>query len=235
MRPFATARLRGDAGDDLGDDWEFAVDVGGGAELAWPAQGLALRVRGTAQLNEGAGHREHRVVVQLSYDLAGDGRGLTVAAESGLAGRERLGGDREDGSAAAGGVADALAHSSLGSAYGAFVGSRGSGSSLDGLTRGASDIAAGPGAGGLGPRLRGEIGYGVAGLSFGTLGTPELLTPYARFHLGRASQRYGAGLRLQSQGGGRLGVEGAVDFDRGAGAAPAAPDYQLLLTGELVF
>ena len=230
FRPFVTARLRGDAGDDLGDDWEFSVDLGGGAELAWPERGLSLGLRGTAQLNEGARHREHRVVVDLRYDLAGDGRGLTVEVENTLEGSGRLGARAEPG---------------LGAAF--SPGSYGGGGSLGALlpeTTG-EDLDAGA-ASALRHSIRGEIGYGlVAALPSWARGADGrgrgrgLLTPYARFELAAGSRATAAGLRFESPAGARLGVEAGVDFHRRRGHTDIAPTtppvYQFLLTGELRF
>ena len=228
FRPFVTARLRGDAGDDLGDDWEFSVDLGGGAELAWPERGLSLGLRGTAQLNQGARHREHRVVVDLRYDLAGDGRGLTVEVENTLEGSGRLGARAEPG---------------LGAAF--SPGSYGGGGSLGALLQETTgeDLDAGA-ASALRHSIRGEIGYGlVAALPSWTRGADGrgrgLLTPYARFDLAAGSQATAAGLRFEAPGGTRLGVEAGVDFHRRRGhtdtAATTSPVYQFLLTGELEF
>ena len=228
FRPFVTARLRGDAGDDLGDDWEFSVDLGGGAELAWPERGLSLGLRGTAQLNEGARHREHRVVVDLRYDLAGDGRGLTVEVENTLEGSGRLGARAEPG---------------LGAAF--SPGSYGGGGSLGALLQETigEDLDAGA-ASALRHSIRGEIGYGlVAALPSWARGADGwgrgLLTPYARFDLAAGSQATAAGLRFEAPGGTRLGVEAGVDFHRRRGhtdtAATTSPVYKFLLTGELEF
>ena len=219
FRPFVMTRLRGDAGDDLGDDWELSVDAGGGAELAWPERGLALGVRGLAQLNQGTGQREHSVSLNMSYDLDADGRGLTVSLESALAGSGRLGtaakgrGDEEE-----------------------WVGSGAAG--LGGFTApGEGGIG---GLGGRGTQLRhslqGEVGYGLYGLSSRTFHIRGLLTPYARFELAPSGSRYGAGWRFESESGARLGVEGAVDFDRDTSTDSAdEADYQLRLKGELAF
>ena len=228
FRPFVTARVRGDAGDDLGDDWEFSVDVGGGADLTWPERGLLLGLEGTAQLNEGAGHREHRVAVQMSYDLAGDGRGLTVAVESALEGSAQLGARRR-GTAGLdpGGVG------SLGNPAGL------GGSSLSALVPGARALGADPetdlGIGSLRHSLQGEIGYGLAARP---RRSPGLLTPYVRFDLARGGHGYATGLRFESLAGARFGVEAGMDLERRrrVGASPPrAPDYQFLLTGELKF
>ena len=228
FRPFVTARLRGDAGDDLGDDWELSVDLGGGAELAWPERGLSLGLRGTAQLNQGARHREHRVVVDLRYDLAGDGRGLTVEVENTLEGSGRLGARAEPG---------------LGAAF--SPGSYGGGGSLGALLQETTgeDLDAGA-ASALRHSIRGEIGYGLlAALPSWARGADGrergLLTPYARFDLAAGSQATAAGLRFEAPGGTRLGVEAGVDFHRRRGhtdtAATPSPVYQFLLTGELEF
>ena len=219
FRPFVTARVRGDAGDDLGDDWEFSIDVGGGADLTWPERGLLLGLEGTAQLNEGAGHREHRVAVQMSYDLAGDGRGLTVAVESALEGSAQLGARRR-------GVAG-LDPEGLG------------GSSLSALVPGARALGADPetdlGIGSLRHSLQGEIGYGLSARPWRS---PGLLTPYVRFDLARGGHGYATGLRFESLAGARFGIEAGMDLERrrriGA-SSPRAPDYQFLLTGELKF
>ena len=235
FRPFVTARLRGDAGDDLGDDWELSVDLGGGAELAWPDRGLSLGLRGTAQLNEGAGHREHRVVVDLSYDLAGDGRGLTVALESALEGSGRLGARSERGfgtTSVAPGAAFSPAPHSGGSSLGALLPET-TGEDLDAVDARASALR---------HSIRGEIGYGlVATLPSRARGARGrgLLTPYARFDLAARSRATAAGLRFESPGGARLGVEAGVDFPRHRGgadtAATSSPVYRFLLTGELRF
>ena len=223
FRPFVTARLRGDAGDDLGDDWEFSVDVGGGADLTWPEQGLLFGVEGTAQLNEGAGHREHRVAVQMSYDLAGDGRGLTVAVESALEGSAQLGAAGLDPGGLGG----------LGNPVGL------GGGSLSALVPGASALDADPetdlGVNSLRHSLQGEIGYGLAARPWRS---PGLLTPYVHFDLARGGHGYATGLRFESLAGGQFGIEAGMDLQRRrrVGASPPrAPDYQFLLTGELKF
>ena len=213
FRPFVTGRLRGEAGDDLGDDWELGVDVGGGAELAWSELGLSLELRGTAQLNEGAGRREHRVSADLSYDLGGDGRGVTASLESSLEGSGRLGDRGRE----------------RGFAGGAF------GAALPGteelIAREASEL----GEGSLRPRVVGEIGYGLVARPLAW--TRGLLTPYARLEWGAGRRGYAAGLRFESAGGTRLGMEAVADFLRGGAdsAAGISPDYQFLLTGELTF
>ena len=225
FRPFATLRVRGDAGDDRSDDWEFAVDLGGGAELLWPERGLSLGLEGTAQLNQPQEYQEHRVTVDLSYDLAGDGRGLTVAVGSTLEGSGRLG-DRVDGRRSGLSAAGAFAtdpYAPGGASFGALrPGSTG------------RDYAAGRELGALRHSLQGEIGYGLAVLPFWR---PGLLTPYARFELaGRGASAYATGLRFEAAGGTRLGLELGVDFDRHTGGAgTTAPDLQFLLTGELKF
>ena len=217
FRPFVTTRLRGDAGDDLGDDWEFAVDVGGGAELAWPERGLALGLKGLAQLNQGTGRREHSLSLNLNYDLDWDDRGLTVSMESALAGSGRLG----------------TAANRRG--YGQeLVGSGGAGPGGF-ATRGEDGIGnLGGGRGStLRRSLRGEVGYGLLWPSFGSSG---LLTPYARFELAPRGHSYGAGLRFEAEGGISLGVEGAVEIDRGTTTdSTDQPDYQLRLKGEMEF
>ena len=224
FRPFATLRVRGDAGDDRQDDWEFAVDLGGGAELLWPERGLSLGLEGTAQLNQLQEYQEHRVTVDLSYDLAGDGRGLTVAVGSTLEGSGRLGDrvGRRSGLSAAGAFATDP-YGPGGASFGALrPGGRGSG------------YTAGRELGALRHSLQGEIGYGLAVLPFWR---PGLLTPYARFELaGRGASAYATGLRFEAAGGTRLGMEMGVDFDRRTGGAgTTAPDLQFLLTGELKF
>ena len=224
FRPFVTTRLRGDAGDDLGDDWEFSVDVGGGAELAWPERGLTLGLRGTAQLNEGAGHREHRVVVDLTYDSAGDGRGLTVAVKSALEGSAQLAARRRDLASvapAAGGDLGGLGGGSLGAL-------------LPG--RGDPDTTLDPRVESMRPSLQGEIGYGFTAQPFRRRG---LLTPYARLGLAAGGRSYALGLRFESPADVRLGIEAGGNLDRGGAAtssnATPSPDYQFLLLGELHF
>ena len=213
FRPFVTGRLRGEAGDDLGDDWELGVDAGGGAELVWPDRGLSLSLRGTAQLNQGAARREHRVATELSYDLEGDGRGLTATLESSLEGSGRLG---------AAGRERGFAGGALGAALPGTEGliARESGELGDGSLR---------------PRIVGEIGYGLVARPLPW--TRGLLTPYARLEWGARRRGYAAGLRFESFGGARLGIEAGVDFLRGGADSTAgiSPDYQFLLTGELKF
>ena len=222
FRPFATVRVRGDAGDDRRDDWEFAVDLGGGAELLWPERGLSLGLEGTAQLNQLQEYQEHRVTVDLSYDLAGDGRGLTVAVGSTLEGSERLG-DRIDGRS---GLSAGSAFTTAPYAPGAAP--------LGALLPGSAgrDDTAGRELGALRHSLQGEVGYGLPVLPFWS---PGLLTPYARFELaGRGASAYATGLRFEAATGTRLGLELGVDLDRRSAATPP-PDYQFLLTGELDF
>ena len=222
FRPFATLRVRGDAGDDRQDDWEFAVDLGGGAELLWPERGLSLGLEGTAQLNQLQEYQEHRVTVDLSYDLAGDGRGLTVAVGSTLEGSGRLG-DRIDGRSGL----------SAGSAFATAPYAPPGAAPLGALLPGSAgrDDTAGRELGALRHSLQGEIGYGLAVLPFWS---PGLLTPYARFELaGRGASAYATGLRFEAATGARLGMELGVDFDRRSATPP--PDYQFLLTGELDF
>ena len=219
FRPFVTGRLRGEAGDDLGEDWELGVDLGGGAELAWPERGLSLSVRGTAQLNEGTGRRAHRIGADLSYDLEGDGRGLTVSVESGVDGSGRFGSaERERGGAATAGA---------GSGFGSDL-------------PGTEELIEREGDGGLDDgslqmRVQGEIGYGL--LARPLPWTRGLLTPYARFEWAASRQGYATGLRFESAVGMKLGLEAGVDFPRGgtASSAEITPDYQFLLTGELKF
>ena len=226
FRPFATLRVRGDAGDDRQDDWEFAVDLGGGAELLWPEGGLSLGLEGTAQLNQLQEYQEHRVTVNLSYDLAGDGRGLTVAVGSTLEGSGRLG-DRVDGRSglSAGSVFATAPYAPGGASFGALL-----------PGHAGSDYTAGRELGALRHSLQGEIGYGLAVLPFWR---PGLLTPYVRFELaGRGSNAYATGLRFEAATGARLGMEMGVDFDRHRVTTPTranSPDLQLLLTSELLF
>ena len=222
FRPFATVRVRGDAGDDRQDDWEFAVDLGGGAELLWPERGLSLGLEGTAQLNQLQEYQEHRVTVDLSYDLAGDGRGLTVAVGSTLEGSGRLR-DRIDGRSGL------SAGSAFTTAPYAPPGAAPLGALLPG--RAGRDDARGRELGALRHSLQGEIGYGLPVLPFWS---PGLLTPYARFELaGRGASAYATGLRFEAATGARLGLELGVDLDRRSATPP--PDYQFLLTGELDF
>ena len=211
LRPFVTTRLRGDAGDDLGDDWEFAVDLGGGAELAWPDGGLTLALKGLAQLNQGTGQREHSVSVSASYDLDADGRGLLVSLESSLAGSGRLG------------------RGANGRGYGRELFGSG-GWAPPGDHRGVGGLG---GSSALRRSLQGEVGYGLPWLSFWT---PGLLTPYARFELAPHGRGYGGGLRFESEGGVSLSVEGAMEIDSGTGTDSSdQPDYQLRLQGEVEF
>ena len=215
FRPFVTARVRGDAGDDLGDDWELAVDVGGGAELAWSELGLALGLKGLTQLSHGTGQREHSASVNLSYDLGLDSRGFTVSLDSALAGSGRLG-EPANGR----GYERELIGSGL-AGPGGFT------------TPGEGGIGSSGGGGTLRHSLQGEIGYGLPWLSFWT---PGLLTPYARFELAPHARSYGAGLRFESGDGVSLGVEGAVEVDSGTSTDPTdQPDYQLRVKGEMEF
>jgi len=211
LRPFATAQVRLDLGDavsqDIGSDRDAAVDLGGGADLNWPEQGVTLRLSGLAQLND-TGHQEHRVSVDVNYDLGADGQGLTVEMQSALSAR------RSRGSLNAG-TGAALGAGSLG---GAALGSAGLGSSgLGGAGLG----------GGVQQSLSGEIGYGVAFRQFGRSG---LLTPYGRFDLGN-NARWTVGLRLsEPRSALELGLEAVME-----GAAAASRNYDLLLTGRLRF
>ena len=219
LRPFVTARLRGDAGDDLGGGWELAVDLGGGADLRWPARGLELGVRGTAQLNAGAGYREHSVAMQLRYDLGGDGRGWTAALESAMA-----------ASATAGARGLPLGNGTA--APGALAGDE---LALAGLGAPGFGVHGGDLRGDLGERrerrhsLQGELGYGLPVRP--ALGGVGLMTPYARFALTAESRSYATGLRFESPWGARLGLEGGLDLGRYENGA----NYRFTLRGELPF
>ena len=224
FRPYGTVRVRGDAGDDLGEDWELAVDLGGGAELSWPQWGVSFGFEAMFQVNEGAGRKEHQVTVDLSYDLGGDGRGVTVAMASALEGSGRFG-DRVDSPSglAAGNAFAPDPYGPGGTSFGAL------------LPGGAgSDYATDREWGALRHSLQGEIGYG---LGVRPSWSPGLLTPYARFELaGGGDSAYATGLRFEAEGGARLGLELGVDFDRRA-IPPSAnfPSYQFKLMGELEF
>ena len=220
LRPFVTARLRGDGGDDLDRNWELAFDLGGGADLSWREWGLELGVEGTTQINRGISHRKHRVVLEMSYDFDADARGLKVGVESSL-------------------DAEATGLGGVGGGFGATGGNPyqpGSGV-LQGLDLRPGDWA-GRNAGTrrnltLRRNLRGEIGYGLATRPFGFAG---LLTPYARFRLGDGGHSYATGLRFEGAGGASLGIEGVVDRDAGRAATTEEQvDYQLRVTGEMPF
>ena len=224
FRPFATARLRGDAGDDTARSWEFAVDLGGGAELRWPRLGVDLQLRGLAQLNDGSDHREHRVALHLAYDFGGDTRGVVASLDTSLTARRPGEAARWHGSG--GGGWDRHPEPEVpGGAIG--LDPTGWGGSA---REGPDDL--GQGLGELVRRLSGEIGYG---LDAALLGTPGLLTPHTRFDLSPNERRYTAGLRFVSSGGVRLGAEAVMEVDRGESSLAPLTDYRLLLTGELPF
>ena len=219
LRPFVTARLRGDAGDDLGGSWELAVDLGGGADLRWPARGLELGVRGTAQLNAGAGYREHSVAMQLRYDLGGDGRGWTAELESAMA-----------ASATAGARGLPLGNGTA--APGALTGDE---LALAGLGAPGLGVHGGDLRGSLGEHrerrhsFQGELGYGLTVRP--ALGGAGLMTPYARFALAAESRSYATGLRFESPWGAQLGLEGGLDLGRYENDT----NYRFTLRGELPF
>ncbi|MDD9852781.1 MAG: hypothetical protein OXU78_02390, partial [Deltaproteobacteria bacterium] len=153
LRPFGTLRFRLDrsslisAGEQRG--MEKSLDWGAGLQAAWPNLGLDGRFALSRQLNQ-TGHEEQRISVDLSYDLSGDSRGLTLALQSALRQSHR------PLSAVALSAANALSAAS------------------------AATVASTPGApaaGQMEQSLSGEIGYGVAFRQFGHSG---LLTPYGR-------------------------------------------------------
>ncbi|MDD9827038.1 MAG: hypothetical protein OXU92_01460, partial [Deltaproteobacteria bacterium] len=87
LRPFGTLRFRLDrsslisAGEQRG--MEKSLDWGAGLQAAWPNLGLDGRFALSRQLNQ-TGHEEQRISVDLSYDLSGDSRGLTLALQTAL-------------------------------------------------------------------------------------------------------------------------------------------------------
>ncbi|MDD9826753.1 MAG: autotransporter outer membrane beta-barrel domain-containing protein, partial [Deltaproteobacteria bacterium] len=217
LRPFATAQLRLDLGDavsqDIGSDRDAAIDLGGGADLNWPDQGVTLRLSGLAQLND-TGHREHRIGVDVNYDLGADGQGLTMALQSAFSARRT----RTLAARGAGAAAGALSSAGLGTG-GLSTGGLGSAALGSGSARGGASVQ---------QSLSGEVGYGIPFRQFGRSG---IFTPYGRFDLGQ-NARWTAGLRLTAP-------RSALEFGLEAGVegSPTAADrnYDLLLKARLHF
>ncbi|MDD9872052.1 MAG: autotransporter outer membrane beta-barrel domain-containing protein, partial [Deltaproteobacteria bacterium] len=181
LRPFGTLRFRLDrsslisAGEQRG--MEKSLDWGAGLQAAWPNLGLDGRFALSRQLNQ-TGHEEQRISVDLSYDLSGDSRGLTLALQSALRQSHRP-----------------LSASALSASANALSAAS------------AATVASTPGApaaGQMEQSLSGEIGYGVAFRQFGHSG---LLTPYGRFDLRQSTPLYAAGLRLTTTRHLSLGLE----------------------------
>ena len=88
LRPFASAEVHMDRGDDVIRDAtrsrEIAFDLGGGVVLTWPSRGLDLRLEGASQVND-TGHEEVRFSLDMGYDRGADARGFTFALQSALA------------------------------------------------------------------------------------------------------------------------------------------------------
>ena len=207
------------------------MDLGGGAELIWPDRGLSLGRAGDRAAEPGVG----RVGSTgwwwtLSYDFAGRRPGRDRDA------RERPGGERPARDATGGGIG--MGRPSPPGAGGGAPGDLG-GHSLGALLPRTEGLAAARrDADFLRLSLRGEIGYGLLAAPSAEFAGRGLLTPYARFDLAREGQLYATGLRFDSFGGARLGLEAGLDLpDAGGSRSPSAasPDYQLLFTGKLEF
>jgi len=87
LRPFGLARLRMDR---THNDHTTAVDIGAGAQLNAPIQGITGRFSIGQQLNS-ANHEQRQFSALLEYDMGSDALGLGISLQSTLASRHRIG------------------------------------------------------------------------------------------------------------------------------------------------
>jgi len=190
LRPYGSARLRMDR---THQDHSTAVDLGAGAQLNAPVQGITGRI-GIGQQINGANHEQRQVSALIEYDLGSDSLGLGISLQSTLESRHRIGVDL-------GGVG--------------LTPGAGFGSAAVGF--GPADLASGAADNRLQQSLRGEFSYGVESRAFGAA---ALLTPYARFDLRAQNRDYATGLRLRGGAGLELGLEAALATAPGAAPDP---------------
>lgn len=190
LRPFGLARLRMDR---THKDRTTAVDVGAGAQLNAPIQGITGRLSMGQQLNS-ANHEQRQFAALIEYDMGSDAQGLGISLQSTLESQRSIGMD-------------------LGGA--GLVPGAGFGSTAVGFGR--ADLANSAADNRLQQTLRGELSYGVASRAFGAA---ALLTPYARFELRSQKRNYATGLRLRGGAGLELGLEAALATAPGATPDP---------------
>ena len=134
LRPFGLARLRMDR---THNDHTTAVDIGAGAQLNAPIQGITGRFSIGQQLNS-ANHEQRQFSALLEYDMGSDALGLGISLQSTLASQRSIGMD---------------------------LGGAGFGNTALGF--GSAALASSAADNSLQQSLRGELSYGVASRAFG--------------------------------------------------------------------
>ncbi|MDD9802370.1 MAG: hypothetical protein OXU53_07435 [Deltaproteobacteria bacterium] len=227
LRPFGQARLRMERTHKEG---ATALDIGAGAQLRAPVQGITGRISARQQLNS-ANHEQRQFSALIEYDMGGDSQGLALSLQTTLESHPlgtplsgALSPRNSFGNTAGFGSTSALSRAGFGGA--------GASAAFGGASFGsAANFGANPTAAtshtSLQQSLRGELSYGIPSRTFGAA---TLLTPYARFNLRSASRAYAAGLRLQAAPTLELALEAALST-----TPNTTPDSQLLLTGALHF